>query len=97
MPRQHYPKSFAPFSASYSAISFSPLVQSSASMHYVRRLVHDHTDLVLLFNHYLTLCSSIDALKTLLDTLQNKRNEVFDHMTSPNFIRLVQPFLIQQH
>ena len=97
MPRTYHQKSFALFPASYSSISFSPLVYPEASVRHVRTLLRNHTYLQLQFNHYLTLYSTIDKVETLLDSLQKNWAEVFNLMTDESFIRLIQPFLIQQH
>ena len=97
MPRVYRSKSFAPFPASYSSVTFAPVVRPPNTVRRVNHLLREHDILRAQFRHYLNLCSTIHDLETLTDNLQVARAELFTAMTTPNFIRLVQPVLVQQH
>ena len=86
MPHVYRSKSFAPFPASYSSVTFAPVVRPPNTVRRVNHLLRDHDILRAQFRHYLNLCSTIHDLETLTDNLQVARAELFTAMTTPNFI-----------
>ena len=97
MPRTYQSKSFASFPASYFSVTFAPVVRPPNTVWHVNHLLRDHDVLRAQFRHYLNLCLTIHDLETLANNLQVAHSELFTSMTTPNFIQLIQPILIQQH
>jgi hypothetical protein len=102
MPRTYRTKSFAPSRSSYSSVTFAPVVRSLNSVRHANHLLRNHPVLRAQFRHYLNMCSIVNNLETTirnlernLDTFEEARSEVFTSMTTPEFIQVFQPLLIQ--